>query len=128
MERIFLEYQLMYLMLESLNEKSSDEHLIRFLSDANPYMNEFEDSVDGITYKEFQIKYYSYPSHDDYSYEFILDYFKYSIYYGDIYDKLKNIKKEEYLSFCNEIIKNRYDLLKEPINKVNSYQNKIRFI
>ena len=128
MERIFLEYQLMYLMLESLNEKSSDEHLIRFLSDANPYMNEFEDSVDGITYKEFQIKYYSYKNHDDYSYEFILDYFKYSIYYGDIYNRIKDIKKDEYLSFCNEIIKNRYDQLKEPINKVNSYQNKIRFI
>ena len=128
MNRVFLEYQLMYLFLESINEKQNAECIINFLADANPYMNESEDSIDGITYKEFQIKYYSYKDHEDYSYEFILDYFKYSIYYDKIYDKIKDITKDEYINFCNEIIKNKYDLLKEPVVQVNSYRNKIKFI
>ena len=72
----FIIYQLMYLILDGLNEDNKNETLVTYLTDANPFMREGENSVDVLVYDDFKEKYEIYENHDDYSYEFICFYLK----------------------------------------------------
>ena len=48
----FIIYQLMYLILDELNEDNKNETLVTYLTDANPFMREGENSVDVLVYDD----------------------------------------------------------------------------
>lgn len=107
-------YQLMFLILDELNDEDKKENLINYLTDANPYMREGENSVDVIVYAEFKEKFSSYKNKSDYAYDFICDYLKkLDPYYGDIYSIFASLSKEEYVDTCNNILKNHKEILKK---------------
>jgi hypothetical protein len=110
----FLIYQLMYLILDELNDENKSDDLIRYLTDANPYMRDGENSVDTLVYDDFRKKYYECDKKADYSYEFICDYLKnIDSYYGNIYSIFKSLSKNEYIDTCNNIINNHNEVLKK---------------
>ena len=109
----FVIFQLMYLILDELNDENKNETLITYLSDANPFMREGENSVDVLVYDNFKEKYENYKDHHDYSYDFICFYLKnLDPYYGDIYSVFKSLAKEEYIDTCKNILDNYSDHLK----------------
>ena len=110
--KCFLEFQLMYLILDANNYERPNDNVVAFLSDANPYMRNGECSVDIVLYEDFKDKYEKYNNHEDYSYEFICSYLKNIEYYKDIYETFILVSKEEYIDDCNEILNNRIDLIK----------------
>ena len=108
----FMIFQLMYLTLEKLINKDSDDKL-NFLEDANPYILEGENSCDPFVYIEFRNAFKDSDS-KDYGYDFILSYLqKLDSYYGDLYSLFKNISKEEYIDNCNKILNNKSIKLKK---------------
>lgn len=112
----FIIFQLMFLILDELNDENKDENLIRYLTDANPFMRSGETSVDEIIYDDFLKKYNSYNNKEDYSYEFICYYLKnLDSYYGDIYSIFKELDKEEYVKTCKNILKNYPSMLKKSL-------------
>ena len=52
----FIIYQLMYIILDALNDENKNENLVMFLTDANPYMRDGENSVDTVIYNDFKNK------------------------------------------------------------------------
>ena len=107
----FIIYQLLYLVLEKLINKNSDESMQSYLEDANPYIVEGENSCDPFVYIEFKNAFKESDS-IDYGYEFILNYLKnLDSYYGDIYSLFK-LSKEEYIDACNKILNNKSIKLK----------------
>lgn len=101
----FTTFQLMYLILYALNEEKSDEKVVLFLTDANPFMRTGENSVDVVVYNDFKKKYDDYSDHSDYSYEFVCKYLKEIEYYKNLYKMFSKITKEDYVSNCKEILK-----------------------
>lgn len=55
--KFFIEFQLMYLIINKLYNEEKNEGLIPFLSDANPFIRPGEESVDLVVYIEFKKKY-----------------------------------------------------------------------
>lgn len=115
--KCFTIYQLMFLILDEINDENNDENLIRFLTDANPFMRDGEASVDEIVYNDFSNKYSSYNNRSDFGYEFICYYLKnLNSYYGDIYSIFRQLNKDEYVETCNNILKNYPTMLKNGLN------------
>ena len=108
----FIIYQLMYIALDALNDENKNENLVSFLTDANPYMREGENSVDIVIYNDFKNKFLNYNDKSDYCYNFICQYLKKLDYYNGIYEIFKSITKQQYIDTCDHIIKNDYDKLK----------------
>ena len=109
----FIIYQLMYLILDELNEDNKNETLVTYLTDANPFMREGENSVDVLVYDDFKEKYEIYENHDDYSYEFICFYLKnLDPFYGDIFSIFSSLTKNEYIETCKNILENYPEQLK----------------
>ena len=108
----FIIYQLMYIILDALNNENENENLVAFLTDANPYMRDGENSVDIVIYNDFKNKFLNYNDKSDYCYNFICQYLKSLDYYNDIYKFFKSITKQQYIDICDDIIKNDYDKLK----------------
>lgn len=108
----FIIYQLMYIILDALNDENENKNLVAFLTDANPYMRDGENSVDTVIYNDFKNKFLNYNDKSDYSYNFICQYLKKLDYYNGIYEIFKSITKQQYIDTCDDIIKNDYDKLK----------------
>ena len=68
-------FNLMYLILEELNETNKNETVETFLSDANPYIWEGENSGDPSIFFEFKKEFEEKGNYEDYGYEFIINYF-----------------------------------------------------
>ena len=110
----FIIFQLMFLILDELNEEKKNENLITYLTDANPFMRRGETSVDEVVYSEFKESFLKYDNKDDYSYNFICYYLKnLDPYYGDIYSIFITLTKDEYVGTCENIINNQPELLKK---------------
>ena len=91
----FIIYQLMYLILDELNEDNKNETLVTYLTD------------------DFKEKYEIYENHDDYSYEFICFYLKnLDPFYGDIFSIFSSLTKDEYIETCKNILENYPEQLK----------------
>ncbi len=111
--KCFTIYQLMYLIIEELNDENPQENVILFLSDANPFMRQGEHSVDEVVYEEFKEKFYKFNDESKYSYYFICDYLKnIDEYYGDVFSTFNQIDIDEYIDTCNNILQNYKDNLK----------------
>lgn len=103
----FTIYQLMYLIIDELNDENPQEKVILFLSDANPFMRQGDHSVDEVVYKDFKEKFYKFYDESKYSYYFICDFLKkLDSYYGDIYSLFRQLKLEEFNDTCDNIIRN----------------------
>ena len=63
----FTIFQLMYIILDGLNDENPNENIITFLTDANPFMRKGENSVDVAVYNDFKKKFNEYNNHSDYS-------------------------------------------------------------
>ena len=109
----YLDYQLMFLILDGINNNKKNENLITFLIEANPYIWEGECSADSAVYEDFSKKYNQYENHSDYSYDFILDYLNNIEYYKGLYEAITSITKDKYLECCKDILTNNDDLLKK---------------
>ena len=110
----FVIYQLMFLILDELNDENQNETLITYLTDADPFMRRGENSVDEVVYDEFKESYAKNSDKTDYSYEFVCDYLKnLDPYYGDIYSIFKTLTKDEYIDTCKNILENKSNLLKK---------------
>ncbi len=90
----FIIYQLMYIILDALNDENENENL-----------------VDIVIYNDFKNKFLNYNDKSDYCYNFICQYLKSLDYYNDIYKFFKSITKQQYIDTCDDIIKNDYDKL-----------------
>ena len=108
----YLDYQLMYLILDGINYSDENEDIVTFLVDADPYIWEGEGSADPAIYKDFKEKYYSWNDHEDFSYNFVLNYLKTIDYYKGLFDAINSITKERYIECCNDILNNHKNLLK----------------
>ena len=108
----FIIYQLMYIILDALNDENKNENLVMFFTDANPYMRDGENSVDTVIYNDFKNKLSNYKDKNDYCYNFICQYLNNLDYYNGIYEIFKFITKQQYIDTCDDIIKNDYDKLK----------------
>ena len=108
----YLDYQLMFLILDGINHNKENENLITYLIEANPYIWEGECSADSAVYENFKRKYNEYENHSDYSYDFILEYLKTIEYYKGLYEAITSITKDKYLECCKDILTNNDDLLK----------------
>ena len=114
MNKSFEIFQLMFIILDELNDENKNGNLITYLTDANPFMREGENSVDILVYDEFKEKFNNFGNHCDFSYEFICLYLKQlDSYYGDIYSIFKTLSKDEYVDTCNNILSNYPELLKK---------------
>lgn len=103
----FTLFQIMYIVLDSLNDEEPDEKVSLFLTDANPFLREGENSVDVVVYKDFKEKYDKCYDHNNYSYDFICDYLKNIEYYENLYEMFKKISKDDYVTNCEEILKDK---------------------
>lgn len=108
----FIIYQLMYTILDALNDENESENLVAFLTDTSPYMHDDENSFDIVIYNDFRKKFLNNNDKRDYCYNFICQYLKSLDYYNDIYKIFKSITKQQYIDTCDDIIKNDYDKLK----------------
>ena len=112
----FTIYQLMYLILDELNDENNYENLTTYLTDADPFMRRGETSVDEVVYTNFKDAFSKYDNKDDYSYKFICEYLKnLDSYYGDIYSIFITISKEEFIDTCNNILDNHPEKIKKII-------------
>jgi len=112
---VFMIYNLMYLVLEELNEEKPIENLSNYLSDANPYIWEGEMSGDPLVYNQFKEAYLKGEINtEDYGYVFICEYLRnLDPYYGDIYSVFVSLTKEEYVDTCKHIISDQPNILKK---------------
>lgn len=108
----FVTFQLMFLILDALNDEKPNEKVIVYLADANPFMREGENSVDVVVYQEFKDEYLKYFDHSNYSYNFIKYYLKNIDYYENIYELFCTISQEEYVDTCKNILEYKLDILK----------------
>ena len=110
----FIIYQLMFIILDELNDENKNENLIAYLTDANPFMRDGENSVDVLVYEDFKNKYLNYENKNDFSYDFVCDYLKnLDSYYGDILSIFKTLSKEEYVDTWKNILYNYSNQLKK---------------
>lgn len=110
---IFLIFNLMYLVLEELNEENKSDNLSTFLSEANPYIWEGENSGDPAVYSDFKKKFEEKGTYADYGYDFIVEYLTNIDYYKGLIDAFKTINKEEYIDTCKHIISDQPNILKK---------------
>ena len=110
--KIFTIYNLMFLILEELYEETKNENLNTFLSEANPYVWEGENSGDPAIYSHFKLNFKD-ENYVDYAYDYIVDFLSNQKYYDGIVDIFKSLSKEEYVDTCDHIIKDQPQLLKE---------------
>ena len=110
---IFKIYNLMYLVLEELNEENRNEKVDTFLSEANPYIWEGENSGDPAVYLDFKKRFEEKGSYEDYGYDFIVDYLTNIEYYEGLIELFSTLTKEEYIDTCDHILSEQPHLLKE---------------
>jgi hypothetical protein len=106
-------FNLMYLVLEELNEENKDENVSTYLSEANPYIWEGENSGDPAVFYEFKKSFEEKGSFDDYGYDFIVDYLTNIDYYEGLIEIFKTLTREEYVDTCDHIIKDQPQILKK---------------
>lgn len=103
----FIIFQFLYIILNSLNSEKNNDNVVTYLTDANPFMRDGENSVDLVVYEDFKEKFYMFKNHDDYSYDFVCYYLKNIDYYKDLYDTFKQITREEYIDTCKAILEDK---------------------
>lgn len=111
--KIFEIYNLMYLVLEELNEDNKSEGVSNFLSEANPYIWEGENSGDPAVYLDFKKQFEEKGTYVDYGYDFIVDYLANIEYYDGLIESFSSLTKEEYIDTCNHILSDQPHLLKK---------------
>lgn len=98
-------FKLMYLALQKEWEKSGDEKLGMYLSDADPFLSG-NDSADPVVFLDFQTVFEKYGGYDDYGYSFILKYLEeLDPYYGDVKAAFLNIDKTKYVGDSEKLSK-----------------------
>lgn len=110
----FVIYQMMFMILDKLNEENQKENLILYLTDGNPFMRDGEKSVDEEVYDDFKKKFIYESNSSDYYYDYICKYLKeLDPYYGDILSIFNEIIRDEYVDTCNDIILNHSNYFKQ---------------
>jgi hypothetical protein len=105
---------IIYLLLNSLNEKISNKNLSDFLDDADPYIWDGENSADPACYLDFKSKFEKNSDDKEYYYDFVCNYLKNIEYYKNLYDLFtSNYTKEDYINTCKLILNNKEEYLKK---------------
>ena len=95
-------FKLMYFALDEIWNKTHDDELGVYLSDANPLLCD-EGSADPVVYSRFSLLFGSDRNLDDYGWTFVQEYLKQlDGYYGDVHGRFLTLSKEDYLLICEE--------------------------
>ena len=119
---IFVEYQVMYIIIESIYNDKPNDYIKSFLDEGNPFTDDGGYKIDIKPYMIFKEKYDSSENHDCSSYESVMNYLNCGEY-NMIYAAMKKISKDEYK-------KKSFDILTKQSSRLHfgiecKYGNKI---
>ena len=101
-------FQIVYLILNEINNQEGNSEVTTYLSDANPFVWNGENSADPALYPEFKDMFEKNSNDKDFYYDFVCKYLSSLTYYRGIYETFVNaISKEDYIVTCQEILKEK---------------------